>query len=161
MKINELEQDLEKLRIKTPELYSDVFQVSVPLHQFYRKLLGKADSILKVNHGISSLELDALACLYYSGREDYILTPTQLSSRLLFSASSLAKLLKRLENLGYILRVANTEDKRSNLVKLTKKGEQVHFRASLDLKKSDEECFKGLSKEELIELKEKLVKLLA
>lgn len=158
MQINELDKDLEKIKKKTPELFSEVFQVSVPMHLFYKKLLGNAEDILKINHGISSIELDVLSCLYYSGGNDYILTPTQLSSRLLFSVSSLSKLVKRLEILGYLIRIANQDDKRSNLVKLTKEGEQIILKSSLNVKESDENCFKGLNKDDLNELKRILVK---
>ena len=160
MKIDELNQDLQKIKIKTPKLYSDIFQVSVPLHQFYKRFLGNADAILKEKHGVTSLELDALASLYYSGGDDYTLTPTQLSSRLLFSSSSLAKLVKRLEKLDYIKRVANSNDKRSNLVKLTKEGELLLLNASLALKQSDEESFRGLDEKDLSELKRILLKVL-
>lgn len=159
MKIEELDKDLLRIKEKTPELYSDIFYVSVPFHQFYKKLLGDADSVLKINYGISSIELDALSCLYYSGGEDYVLSPTKLSERLLFSSSSLAKLLKRLEKLNYLVRIPNKEDKRSNLVQLTKRGEKILLKASLDLKISDEKSFENLTEEELETLKNILFKL--
>ncbi len=158
MKIEELDQDLEKIKKKTPELYSDVFQVSVPLHQFYKRFLGNADTVLKEKHALTSIELDALASLYYSGGDDYILTPTQLSSRLLFSSSSLAKLVKRLEKLDYLTRVSNPDDKRSTLVQLTKKGEEILLLASEDLKNVDEESFNALDEKDLAELKRILIK---
>lgn len=159
MKIEELDKDLLQIKEKTPDLYSDIFYVSVPFHQFYKKLLGNADSVLKTNYGILSIELDALSCLYYSGGEDYVLSPTKLSERLLFSSSSLSKLLKRLEKLNYLVRIPNKEDKRSNLVQLTKCGEEILLKASLDLKISDEKSFENLNAKELESLKNILLKL--
>ncbi|RXK01226.1 MarR family transcriptional regulator [Arcobacter sp. CECT 8986] len=159
MKIEELDKDLEQIKKKTPHLYSDIFYVSVPFHQFYKKLLGDADSVLKSNYGISSIELDTLACLYYSGGDNCTLSPTKLSERLLFSSSSLSKLLKRLEKLEYLIRIPNNEDKRSTLVKLTQKGEELLLKASVALKISDEKCFENLDKKDIIHLKEILFKL--
>ncbi|XOB61176.1 MarR family winged helix-turn-helix transcriptional regulator [Campylobacterota bacterium DY0563] len=159
MKIEELDKDLNKIKEKTPHLYSDIFYVSVPFHQFYKKLLGDADSVLKSNYGISSIELDALACLYYSGGDDYILSPKSLSGRLLFSSSSLAKLLKRLEKMGCLIRVPNEDDKRSTLVQLTKKGEDILLKGSLDIKESDEKSFESLNEEDFESLKNILFKL--
>ena len=158
MNINELDQDLQKVKEKTPDLYSDVFHASIPFHMFHRKLLGDADEILKKKYNLNSTELDVLASLYYSGGDEYVLSPTQLMQRLLFSSSNLAKILKRLEKPSYIVRIANAEDKRSNLVQLTSKGQEVLLSASMDLKLSDEKCFQGLNSDEIKDLKQLLIK---
>ncbi len=53
------------------------------------------------------------------------LSPTELYSSILVTSGGMTKVLKQLEEKGWIIRVPHNSDKRSMLVKLTKSGERL------------------------------------
>ena len=59
----------------------------------------------------------------------YELAPTDLYTALERSSGGMTKMLKRLEALGFVSRVADPEDRRSNLVRLTDTGKDVERQA--------------------------------
>ncbi|MCM2129371.1 MarR family winged helix-turn-helix transcriptional regulator [Larsenimonas rhizosphaerae] len=73
-------------------------------------------------HGLASWEFDVLATLRRSGAP-WCLAPTALFSSLMITSGTMTNRLKRLEARGLIERVANTDDGRSSLVRLTPAGQ--------------------------------------
>lgn len=71
--------------------------------------------------GLSSWEFDVLATLRRSGAP-YCLPPTALFSALMVTSGTMTHRLQRLESSGLVARVANCNDARSILVKLTPAG---------------------------------------
>lgn len=71
--------------------------------------------------GISWTQFLILRALRFSA-DDFTLTPTELYSATQASSSGTAKMLKGLTEKGLVERIANTEDARSTLVKLTDAG---------------------------------------
>lgn len=69
-------------------------------------------------------DYSVLAALRRSG-PPYEITPTELHTALERSSGGMTKMLKRLESLGLVSRETDPRDKRSNLVKLTERGQQV------------------------------------
>lgn len=67
-------------------------------------------------------EFDVLATLRRAGTP-YCLSPTQLYTSLLVTSGAMTHRLKRLEQRGFIARVAAPDDKRSMLVGLTPQGQ--------------------------------------
>ncbi|MFB9887286.1 MarR family winged helix-turn-helix transcriptional regulator [Balneatrix alpica] len=74
--------------------------------------------------GMTAWEFDVLATLRRSGAP-YCLAPTALFSTLMITSGTMTHRLKSLENSGWIERLANPEDARSMLVKLTPAGLQL------------------------------------
>ena len=102
-------------------------------------------------------EVDVLASLYTNSNE---LTPTQLYDLTIFSSGGMTKVLKRLESRGYILRKADTKDKRCMLVCLTPSGEEVIKCSLFSISKEYEAYFDTLSAHETKELSRLLQKVL-
>ena len=71
--------------------------------------------------GLSSWEFDVLATLRRSGAP-YSLAPTALFSALMVTSGTMTNRLQRLEASGLVGRMANCNDARSTLVKLTPAG---------------------------------------
>ena len=75
-------------------------------------------------YNLSPGEFDALASLRKYG-PPYELTPSNICQANLLSSGGLTKVLNNLEERGYITRKQNSEDMRSRVVKLTKKGREL------------------------------------
>ncbi|KAA0236512.1 MAG: MarR family transcriptional regulator [Actinobacteria bacterium] len=69
-----------------------------------------------------------LAALRRAG-EPYELAPNELYTSLERSSGGMTKMLKRLEQLGLVARVADPDDRRSKLVRLTEEGKVVEEQA--------------------------------
>jgi DNA-binding MarR family transcriptional regulator len=78
--------------------------------------------------GLTRWEFDMLATLRRSGAP-YCLSPTELFSSLMVTSGTMTHRLKSLETSGWIERVANPQDARSSLVKLSSKGLELIDRA--------------------------------
>ncbi len=73
-------------------------------------------------------DYSVLAALRRSG-PPYEITPTELHTALDRSSGGMTKMIKRLESLGLVSREPDPRDKRSNLVRLTEKGQEVEQQA--------------------------------
>jgi DNA-binding MarR family transcriptional regulator len=75
----------------------------------------------------------------------HCLTPTSLSSTMLFSSGGLTKVLNRLANAGFITRTDNFEDKRGKLVQLSKSGNDLITKVIVELHSQEQEKMAVLS----------------
>jgi len=159
MNINELEKDILRHKKKSPETYNDIAQITVPFYMFYNKMM---DGVYNVEeqYGISNSELDVLASLIMSGNDEYILTPTKLYERLLFTSGAITKVLKKLEEKKYITRLDNEYDKRSKLVQITPSGKEICQKTLKDVLLYEEQCFEPLNQEEKDIFKNLLIKMM-
>jgi len=159
MNINELEKDILRHKEKSPETYNDIAQITVPFYMFYNKMM---DGVYNVEeqYGISNSELDVLASLIMSGNDEYILTPTKLYERLLFTSGAITKVLKKLEEKKYITRLDNEYDKRSKLVQITPSGKEICQKTLKDVLLYEEQCFEPLNQEEKDIFKNLLIKMM-
>lgn len=80
------------------------------------------------------------------------ITSSQIANLLSFSRAALSKTMDKLEKLNYIKRVPNSKDRRSYLIKLTKKGRLLRRLHNSQYIKYTESLIKDLNLEE----KEKL-----
>lgn len=109
--------------------------------------------------GLSSWEFDVLATLRRSGAP-YCLAPTALFSALMVTSGTMTHRLQRLEASGLVARVANTEDARSTLVKLTPAGLALIDRAVEKHVDNEHRIMAGISSKELLALDAHLAVLL-
>lgn len=160
MNKKELETRIERVKERTPEIYNDVLHIVVPFYKFHQKLHEGTTKIQENKYNITSSELDVMRCLLLSKNDDNILSPTQIYEKLMFTSGAITKVLKKLEERSFIIRVNNPYDKRSSLVQLTPKGVEVCKNALIDVFSFEEECFSKLTKEEIDTYKELTLKLL-
>ena len=107
-----------------PDLDSQgVFALYARLARLTRHLESQLFELQK-DHGLNRGELDVLATLRRSG-PPYALTPTQLYRASLLTSGAMTSRIDRLEKEGLVLRSANADDRRSNRVKLTPRGQQL------------------------------------
>lgn len=160
MNINTLEERIIRVKEQTPHMFNDVLFISVPFYLLHQKLFSATTSIEFENYQISSSELDVMRCIKMSYNNDNTLSPTQIYDKLIFTSGAITKVLKKLEEKGYITRIDNNFDKRSKLVQLTKLGDEVCTKALIDIFAYEEQVFSVLSKEEQESLKSILMKIL-
>lgn len=79
-------------------------------------------------HGLTPSEFDVLAALRRSP-PPYEQTPTEILRRTVVTSGGLTKILYRLEEKGWIERVADPQDRRSNRARLTPAGRKLQERA--------------------------------
>ena len=75
----------------------------------------------------------------------------ELAEKFEVSAAAITVSLKKLENGGYISRLVNREDNRSNQVSITEKGRGVIERSILIFQEADRCFFDGFSDEEIVQ----------
>jgi DNA-binding MarR family transcriptional regulator len=135
----------------------EVFRLALPMTLLHKTLLAHSEAFYKEKYDLLKSEVDVLAALYTNENE---LTPTQLYDLTIFSSGGMTKVLKRLEERGYIKRKADKKDKRYILVCLTRNGEDIIKSALFEISKEYEGYFDALDEKETKELARLLQKLL-
>lgn len=159
MNINEIADGIQNHKIKSPETYNDIINISVPFHMLYQNIMEGITQIQHDTYQINNSELDVLASLVLSGN-NYVLSPTKLHEKLLFTSGAITKVLKKLEEKNYITRIDNIHDKRSKLVQITPSGKKMCQAALKDVILYEEKCFEALTKKEKITFQNLLLKTL-
>jgi len=83
-----------------------------------------------------------------------------LYEKLFFSSGGMTKVLKKLDAKGFIKRLDNKEDKRSKLVRLTKRGKEIVEKSLSDVITLEEEMFSQVNTKDRESLSELLFKTL-
>jgi len=90
----------------------------------------------------------------------HCLTPTELSSAMLFSSGGLTKVLNRLTVADFIIRIDNPNDKRGRLVQLTETGKHLIDNVIVELHADEQKRMSVLSENEKTQLNTLLEKIL-
>jgi len=94
--------------------------------------------------GIHPSQHHMLMCIAKNGA----CTQNSIAEAMEISAATVAVSLKKLEKGGYIERHSSRSDNRSNVIALTRKGEDVVEQSGLLFEEVDEKMFAGISLEE-------------
>jgi len=152
---------IDRMKKLAPELYIDTIDVSRPFFLLSSLFYKKESEFLSEDYSLTQTELDILASLFFSGSDDFCLTPTELKELLRFTSGGIAKVLKKLESEKYITRIDNQEDKRSKFVQLTEQGKTTVKKALKDIIEFEAKYFSKLDLDEKENLKNLLFKLLS
>lgn len=109
--------------------------------------------------GLNSGEFDVLATLLRSG-SPYQLTPNRLLQALMLSSGAMTNRVDKLESKGLVERLADPNDRRGVLVKLTDKGHSLISDAVLAHVNRGKATLGALNQQEQTQLAELLKKLL-
>ena len=141
-----------------PDLDTTPFPPLVRLARLSVLIEGFQQTVLSP-FGLSSGDYGVLAALRRAG-EPYELTPSKLYSRLERSSGGMTKMLKRLEDRGYVVRAPDPDDGRGSVVSLTAAGLEVQDRVFSAFLSSTRDLLAPLSEIELKDTDEMLRKLL-
>jgi DNA-binding MarR family transcriptional regulator len=106
-----------------PDLDHDIQLIRARLVRIEAKIRFESDRSAR-NYGISGAEMRILFALRRTGAP-YRLRPTDLFEALLVPSATMTRQLAHLEQLGYVGRIADVDDRRVTLVFLTPRGVQV------------------------------------
>jgi DNA-binding MarR family transcriptional regulator len=88
----------------------------------------KADDVFRTL-GLTDVQFSVMMLLHYqSGGEDG-LSQSQLSDMMLVNRANITTLVDRMEKADIVVRTASPEDRRRNIVKLTKRGKRLFAKA--------------------------------
>lgn len=141
-------------------------QVDTPVHTFLLLLVAMHEQldcrVLRIcqAHGITTSEFDVLAALRRS-TPPYEQTPTEILRRTVVTSGGLTKILRKLEENGWIERVTDKADRRSIRARLTPAGRRLQDRAMAKLLKDLCWMEHALSADEMTQLTTLLGKLWA
>lgn len=160
MNIDEIQNSIQQHKERSPETYNEIINITIPFYMFHKSMYTQMCKIPENKYQMTNSELDVLASLKISGSNEYILSPTKINERLLFSSAAITKILKKLEEKRYIIRLDDKYDKRSKLVQLTALGEDALNKALKDVTDYEEKVFSILTEEEQESFKQLFLKML-
>ncbi|CAA6802389.1 MAG: Transcriptional regulator, MarR family [uncultured Sulfurovum sp.] len=123
----------------------EVFGLSLPIMLIQKHLFNKGAILIQNKFNLLNSEMDVLVSLFFNGK---ILSPTDLYEATILSSGGMTKILKKLQEKGYIERIPSSKDKRSLLVQITQEGERITEAGLMLFLKKDTEVFGILEKEE-------------
>lgn len=148
MNINEIKTDIQDHKNRFKEECKDVIELMLPFFTLNQKLFTSIDKMQLEKYKLSNSEVDVLITAYVSGNDDFSITPTKLQHKLLFTSGGITKVLKKLEEKDYIIRVDDDSDKRSKLVKLSSLGEEMAVKIFKEIMEFQDGAFGVLTKKE-------------
>lgn len=160
MNLKQFDNNLENVKKFSPKVYKESMQLSIPFFLLHKKLYEQGNRLLNEEFSLNQSELDILSSLYYMTEGSFTMSPTKLYEVMFFSSGGMTKVLKKLEIKELIIRVDNDIDKRSKLVKLTKKGKDLTESALEKIVNFEDKHFSKLNQEEQKLLKKLLLKML-
>jgi len=160
MNIHQLDEEIQKAKERSPKTHNKIAELTLPFYMFHRIMFEGSAKLQEERYQISNSELDVLCCLLMTWSDTHTLSPTKIYDKLLFTSGGITKVLKKLEDKKYVIRIDNQYDKRSKLVQLTAKGKDISEKALKDVLDYEEKCFSGLDEEEKKTFKSLFVKML-
>jgi DNA-binding MarR family transcriptional regulator len=133
-----------------------VMALGVPLALLRKYIFNKNNQALQAKYDLTLSEGDVLFSLYFNGK---VLSPTNLYKATILTSGGMTKILKKLQDKKLISRVASNKDKRSMLVNIEPKGEQLIESSLKDIIEMDNKVFSVLEEEEKNTLEHLLKKL--
>ncbi len=131
-------------KVESKEL-SEVFMMTFPIALIHKTIFSHAESFLKEKFDLLNSEVDVLASLYTHGG---MLSPTQLYDLTIFSSGGMTKVLKKLQERGFIQRKEDAKDKRCMLVCLSQSGEEMIKKSLNEISKECSKYFEAFNDEE-------------
>lgn len=123
----------------------EVFTMTFPIALIQKTVFTHAESFLKERFDLLNSEVDVLASLYTNNK---VLSPTQLYDLTIFSSGGMTKVLKRLQERGFIYRKEDENDKRCMLVCLSQSGEEIVKESLFAISSECSKYFEAFSQEE-------------
>jgi DNA-binding MarR family transcriptional regulator len=133
-----------------------VMALGVPLALLRKYIFNKNNQALQAKYDLTLSEGDVLFSLYFN---DKVLSPTNLYKATILTSGGMTKILKKLQDKKLISRVASNKDKRSMLVNIEPKGEQLIESSLKDIIEMNNKVFSVLEEEEKNTLEHLLKKL--
>ena len=107
----------------------------------------RADAFFK-SLGLTDVQFNVMMLLVYQGGDDG-LSQVQLSEMMLVNRANVTTLIDRMEKAGLVARTSHSDDRRTNIIKLTAKGKKVFEKAEPLYEQMVKQAMSGFGKSEL------------
>ncbi|MCE9598412.1 MAG: MarR family transcriptional regulator [Spirochaetia bacterium] len=142
-----------------PDLDAEAIAIIGRVHRLSQIMFTDIHKPIFDEHGLIHPDFDVLAALLRSG-SPYSKSPGELLSTLMITSGTMTNRMDRLETAGLVQRIADPEDRRGVLIKLTTKGKEVISRTLEDHVRAETAVLKALSEKERADFSRTLRKLL-
>ncbi|WP_409439543.1 MarR family winged helix-turn-helix transcriptional regulator [Psychromonas sp. GE-S-Ul-11] len=149
---------LAKTKANWPESNNQISPEILRIHRVSAYCQQNLSLVLEP-YGLQVAEFSVLETLRKE-KPPYCLTPTELSSAMLFSSGGLTKVLNRMHTAGLIQRMDNPNDKRGKLVQLSESGQSLIGEVIVKLHNTEKQKFNVLNTEEKAQLNHLLNRIL-
>ncbi|MDU1052588.1 MarR family transcriptional regulator [Clostridium baratii] len=132
----------------------DSFEIAMLIKEIYANTMGIVSENLKES-GFTNQQIMVIKLIAHNGQ----VTISQLCDEMFLAKGTVSGIVKRLEEAGYVKKIKNEEDKRNTYVTFSDKGMEFAKKFRNDINKSFDEIFRNFTEEEIVEVKNNLLKL--
>lgn len=132
----------------------DSFEIAMLIKEIYANTMGIVSENLKES-GFTNQQIMVIKLIAHNGQ----VTISQLCDEMFLAKGTVSGIVKRLEEAGYVRKIKNENDKRNTYVTFSDKGMKFAKKFRNDINKSFDEIFRNFTEEEIVEVKNNLLKL--
>lgn len=132
----------------------DSFEIAMLIKEIYSNTMGIVSENLKES-GFTNQQIMVIKLIAHNGQ----VTISQLCDEMFLAKGTVSGIVKRLEEAGYVKKIKNEDDKRNTYVTFSDKGMEFAKKFRNDINKSFDEIFRNFTEEEIVEVKNNLLKL--
>jgi len=104
----------------------DIVEHEALLNIYYTaSLIKKRADVFFKTFGLTDVQFNVMMLLHYQGGSDGGLSQVQLSDMMLVNRANITTLIDRMEKASLVMRTSASEDRRTNIIKLTAKGKKL------------------------------------
>jgi DNA-binding MarR family transcriptional regulator len=108
----------------------DIAEHEALLNIYYTaNLLKKRADVFFKTFGLTDIQFNVMMLLTYQAGEEGGLSQAQLSDMMLVNRANITTLIDRMEKASLVIRTSASDDRRTNIIKLTAKGEKLFAKA--------------------------------
>jgi DNA-binding MarR family transcriptional regulator len=101
---------------------------------------------------LTDVQFNVLMLLTYQGGDEFGLSQAQLSDMMLVNRANITTLIDRMEKTAMVVRTSDSDDRRTNIIKLTAKGKKAFEKAEPVYLKQIKQAMTGFNQSELKKL---------
>lgn len=132
----------------------DSFEIAMLIKEIYANTMGIVSENLKES-GFTNQQIMVIKLIAHNGQ----VTISQLCDEMFLAKGTVSGIVKRLEEASYVKKIKNEDDKRNTYITFSDKGMEFAKKFRNDINKSFDEIFRNFTEEEIVEVKNNLLKL--
>ena len=133
---------------------SDSFEIAMLIKEIYSSTMGIVSESLK-DSGLTHQQIIVIKLIAHNGQVNI----SQLCSEMYLTKGTVSGIVSRLEEAGYVKKIKNENDKRNTYVAFSDNGIEFAKSFRSKINKSFDKILENFTEEEVMELKNNLIKL--
>lgn len=132
----------------------DSFEIAMLIKEIYSSTMGIVSDNLKKS-GLTHQQIMIIKLIAHNGQ----VTVSKLCEEMSLAKGTVSGIVSRMENMGYVKKVKNDDDKRNTYIIFSYKGEEFAKEFRKVINDSFDKIFVNFTEEEILEVKNNLVNL--